>query len=90
MQIEEYIDIYIALCDERREDISSFVGIRNETGLNVTELERNETEAAVNVVTGVCQHIPSGIHVSVMYAVAGNSNNNPLYQIVGAKIRLVQ
>jgi hypothetical protein len=39
--------------------------------------------------TGICRNITSGVHIDILYAQAGLSNYQPIYNIVGARIRLV-
>lgn len=36
--------------------------------------------------TGVCFNMTDGIHLEVFYGVTGNSNNYPIYEILGSKV----
>ena len=59
------------------------------TTANVTS---NDTEPGRPIDTetiGRCVNIPRGVHVDIMYALAGLVNAQPVYEIVGAKIRCV-
>ena len=67
----------------------------NSTLDNETMSDEEEEGLAMNVTVtdflsdlpGRCLNVPSGIHVDVMYTVAGLANWQPIYRIVGAKIR---
>lgn len=69
------------------------------TGLPVTTAssvtgvpETNQTvegPAYITVAPGRCTDIPSGIHVDILYALAGTSNWGVIREIVGAQIRYV-
>ena len=53
-------------------------------------LPDNETQAGAtyfSTAPGQCINIPSGIHIDILYAVAGTSNWGVIREIVGAKIR---
>ena len=39
--------------------------------------------------TGICRNITSGIHLDILYAETGRSNDYPIYEILGGKVRYI-
>ena len=37
--------------------------------------------------TGICRNITTGIHLHIMYAETGRSNNFSIYEILGSRVR---
>ena len=37
--------------------------------------------------TGICRNITTGIHLHIMYAETGRSNNFPIYEVLGSRVR---
>ncbi len=50
-------------------------------------VETNDTAHYMSQLVGLCHDIPAGIHVDVLYTLAGKANWKPIYNVVSAKIR---
>ena len=39
--------------------------------------------------TGICRNITTGIHLDILYAETGRSNDFPIYEILGSRVRYI-
>ena len=66
---------------------SSATSSESTTSAEETNATLPEAPAYEDELSGRCEQVPAGVHLTVIYKQAGENNNLPLFSIVGAKIR---